>query len=172
MKEIPEVNEMPGVAIRYTELGDGKYLKEWLLDKNVGRWFPMADDIEVDDAMHRWIGFARYKCSLTATLDGKPIGLTTLYLQPYKKLAHQCEFGIIVAPDQRGKGVGSLLLSSLMSLAKDTFKIEILHLQVYSENPAINLYSRFGFEKFGEQPGWIRELDGSYTGRIFMERKL
>lgn len=172
MKEIPEVNEIPGVAIRYTELGDGKYLKEWLLDKNVGRWFPMADDIEVDDAMHRWIGFSRYKCSLTATRDGKPIGLTTLYLQPYKKLAHQCEFGIIVAPDERGKGVGSLLLSSLMSLAKETFKIEILHLQVYSENPAIHLYSRFGFEKFGEQPGWIRELDGSYTGRIFMERKL
>ena len=59
-----------------------------------------------------------------------------------------------------------------MSLAKDTFKIEILHLQVYSENPAIRLYSRMGFEKFGEQTKWIKELDGSYTGRIFMERSL
>lgn len=168
----PEVKEIPGVEIRYTDLSDGKYLKEWLLDPTVNRWFPMADEIEIDDATGRWVGFARYRCSLTAVRDGLPIGLTTLYLQPYKKLAHQCEMGIIVAPNERGKGIGTLLLSSLMSLAKDTFKIELLHLQVYSENPAIHLYSRFGFKEFGRQDEWIKELNGTYTGRIFMERKL
>lgn len=167
-----DVKEIPGVEIRYSEYADGKHLKQWLLDPHVGRWFPMADEVEVDDATGRWIGFSRYKCSLTAVKEGVPIGLTTLYLQPYRKLAHQCEFGIIVAPEYRGQGVGSLLLSSLMTLAKDTFKIELLHLQVYSENPAIRLYSRFGFKEFGRQDRWIRELDGSYTGRIFMERNL
>jgi putative acetyltransferase len=164
--------EVPGIEIRYTELSDGKHLKEWLSDPNVGRWFPMADDIEIDDAVSRWVGFARYRCSLTATKDGVPVGLTTLYLQPYKKLAHQCEMGIIVAPDFRGKGIGSMMMSHLMGLAKDIFKIELLHLQVYSENPAIRLYSRFGFKEFGRQDQWIKELDGSYTGRIFMERYL
>lgn len=167
-----EVTEIPGVDIRYTELGDGKYLKEWLQDPNVNRWFPMADDVEVDDAVARWIGFARWRCSLTAVRNETPIGLCTLFLQPYKKLAHQCEFGIIVSDSERGKKVGTLLLSSLMSLAKDTFKIEILHLQVYSENPAIRLYERLGFKEFGRQNEWIKELDGTYTGRIFMERKL
>ena len=109
---------------------------------------------------------------IQAVKEGVPVGLTTLYLQPYRKLAHQCEFGIIIGPEHRGQGIGSLLLSSLMTLAKDTFKIELLHLQVYSENPAIRLYSRFGFKEFGRQDKWIKELDGSYTGRIFMERKL
>ena len=172
MKEDVEANEIPGVDIRYTEMADGKYLKEWLQDPNVNRWFPMADDVEIDDAVARWIGFARWRCSLSAVKDGIPIGLSTLYLQPYKKLAHQCEFGIIVSNKERGKGVGTLLLSSLMTLAKETFKIELLHLQVYSDNPAIHLYERMGFTEFGRQNEWIKELDSTYTGRIFMERKL
>lgn len=167
-----DITEIPGVEIRYTEMGDGKYLKEWLQDPNVNRWFPMADEVEIDDAVARWIGFARWRCSLTAVKEGKPIGLSTLYLQPYKKLAHQCEFGIIVSDQERGKGVGTLLLTSLMSLAKDTFKIDLLHLQVYAENPAIRLYNRLGFKEFGRQDAWIKELNGTYTGRIFMERKL
>lgn len=161
-----------GVEIRYTDLSDGRYLKEWLLDPTVARWFPMDDPVEIEDAVHRWIGFSRYKCSLTAVKDGTPCGLATLYLQPYRKLAHQAEFGIIVGPEHRGKGVGTELLKNLMHLAKEQFRIELLHLQVYSENPAIHLYSRLGFKAFGEQKHWIRERDGTYTGRTFMERSI
>lgn len=159
------------VQIRYTEPGDAKYLKQWLLEPSVGRWFPMADEVEVDDAVGRWISFCRYKCSLTAVVDGVPCGLTTLYLQPYRKLAHQTEFGIIVADGYRGRGVGSQLLTSLMQMAKEVFHIELLHLTVYAENPAIRLYRRFGFEEFGRQTHWIKD-NGVYSGRIFMERFL
>jgi RimJ/RimL family protein N-acetyltransferase len=162
-----------GVTLRYTDLPDGRYLKEWLMDPAVDRWFPMADETEIDDAVARWVGgFYRWRCSLTAVKDDIPIGLTTLYLQPYKKLAHQCEFGIIVSPKERSKGVGAFMLSSLMTLAKETFKIELLHLQVYAENPAIRLYTRFGFKEFGRQQEWLKELDGRYRARIFMERRL
>lgn len=161
-----------GLQIRYTDLSDAKYLREWLSEPEVGRWFPMDDQVEVDDAVNRWIGFSRYKCSLTAVKDGVPCGLTTLYLQPYRKLAHQCEFGIIVANNYRGQGIGTELLKNLIHLAKEQFRIELLHLQVYSENPAIHLYSRMGFKEFGRQMGWIRERDGTYTGRVFMERFL
>jgi putative acetyltransferase len=59
-----------------------------------------------------------------------------------------------------------------MALAKETFKIELLHLQVYAGNPATRLYSRLGFKEFGRQNEWIKELDGTYTARIFMERTL
>ncbi|MCB1112818.1 MAG: GNAT family N-acetyltransferase [Chlamydiales bacterium] len=161
-----------GVDIRYTEQGDADHLKQWLLDPSVNRWFPMLDEVEIDDAVMRWIGFHRYRCSLTATLNGKPVGLITLYLQPYKKLAHQCEFGIIVSPDHRGKKVGSELLSNLIHLAKTKFRIELLHLQVYADNPAIRLYKRFGFKEFGRQEKWIKETNGEYTARVFMEREI
>jgi len=59
-----------------------------------------------------------------------------------------------------------------MHLAKDKFRIELLHLQVYAENPAVRLYQRLGFTEFGRQNQWIKEIDGTYTGRVFMERFL
>ncbi len=158
--------------IRYSDLADGRHLKEWLLEPSIGRWFPVHDTAEIDDAVQRWIGFSRYKCSLTAIKDGNVCGLATLYLQPYRKLAHQCEFGIIVGHGYRGQGIGTELLKNLIHLAKDKFRIELLHLQVYSENPAINLYKRMGFTEFGRQTHWIKEIDGAYTGRVFMEKYL
>ena len=162
----------PGLEIRLSEERDGKFLMEWLQDEGSERWFPMATDMEYDDAVQRWIGFHRYKCSLTAEMNGVPCGIATLFLQPYKKIAHQCEFGICVGEDFRGLGVGTQLLKNLMALAKDRFNIELLHLQVYAENPAIRLYRRLGFREFGRQTHWIKEEGGVYVGRIFMERFL
>ncbi|NGX58586.1 MAG: hypothetical protein K940chlam3_01493 [Chlamydiae bacterium] len=163
----------PELEIRLTELGDGKYLREWLLEPEIARWFPMDTIEEVDDAVQRWIAFYKFKCSWTAVYNGVPCGISTLYLQPYKKLAHQCEFGIIVGDGFRGKGVGSFLMRQMMIKAKEQFKIELIHLQVYAENPAMRLYKRFGFREFGRQTCWIREGDkegNAYVGRIFMER--
>lgn len=165
-----EQKEHSGFDIRYTEPSDGPFLREWLLDPSVAFCFPMDDLPEIEDAVARWISFSRYKCSLTALMEGVPCGIVTLYLQPYRKLAHQCEFGIIVSPQYRNRGVGSDLLKNLIHLAREFFHIELLHLQVYAGNPAIRLYQRFGFQEFGHQKRWIKEKDGSYTGRIFMEK--
>jgi putative acetyltransferase len=159
-----------GIEIRYTEAGDAKYLKEWLMDPEIRRWFPMDDELEIDDAVMRWIVFYRYKCSLTILKEGIPCGIATLYLQPYRRLAHQCEFGIVLDRNFHRQGIGSYLMSSLIHLAKEKFKIELLHLQVYKGNQAaVSLYERFGFKVFGEQNSWIKEKEG-YGGRVFMER--
>lgn len=165
-------NFLEKLEIRYTEESDGPFLKEWLLDPSVATWFPMADQVEIEDAVVRWIAFSRYRCSLTAVMNGVVCGIATLYLQPYRKLAHQCEMGIIVAPTYRNKGIGGELLKNVAHLAKEYFHIELLHLQVYAKNPAIHLYQRFGFREFGCQTHWIKESDGTYTGRIFMEKFL
>lgn len=160
------------LVIRYTELEDGPYLRQWLLEPTTSRGFPMSDVVEVDDATNRWVALSRYKCSLTAVYDGVPCGLTTLYLQPYKTLAHQCEFGIIVGADYRGRGVGEELLNAIIALAKDPFRIEVLHLTVLGDNPAMRLYRRFGFREFGRQARWRKDEHGIYTPRVFMEKYL
>lgn len=170
--ESPPTKEVEGLDVRYTEMSDAPYLLEWLKEPEVSRWFPMHDGVEIEDAVNRWISFSRYKCSLTATMHGKPCGITTLYLQPYRKLAHQCEFGIIVGASLRGMGIGGQLIKNLMHLAKNYFHIELLHLQVYDKNPAIKLYKRWGFVEFGRQEKWLREAPGDYRARIFMEREI
>ena len=160
-----------GLHVRYTQPSDAFKLKEWLSDQDGGCWFPIDGEVELNDAVVRWLSFHRYQCSITVLKDEVPCGIATLYLQPYAKLSHQCEFGILVDKKYRNQHVGTYLMSCLMHLAKEKFAIEILHLTVYENNPAIKFYHKFGFVEFGRQKGWIKEKDGSY-GRVFMERLL
>lgn len=161
----------PEVKIRYTEMEDAPHLKEWLAEPGILRWFPMQDPVEVEDAVRHWIGFSKYRCSLTAEIGGVPCGLSTLYLMPYRKLAHQCLFSIIVKKEYRGQGVGGVLLNNIMNLAKEYFKLELLYLEVYEGNPAIHLYKKFGFKECGAQKHFLKE-DGQYLSKIIMERML
>lgn len=161
----------PGLEIRYTVLEDAEPLKQWLLEPGVLAGFPMQDPQEVEDSVRHWIGFSKYKSSLTATIDGKPVGLATLCLMPYRKLAHQCLLSIIVSDEARGKGVGTVLMNNLMHLAKEYFGIEVIYLEVYEGNRAISLYRRFGFREIGFQKHFMKE-DGEYIGKMIMERIL
>jgi ribosomal protein S18 acetylase RimI-like enzyme len=97
--------------------------------------------------------------------------MSTLYIQPFKKLVHTCLFSIIVSEKHRNLGVGTALLEDLMVLAKEKFQIEILHLEVYEGNPAKRLYDRLGFKEFGCQKHFIKD-QGEYIAKIFMQKYL
>lgn len=159
------------VSIRLGEEEDKKYLIEWLLQPGVLQWFPLSDLREVEDAAQIWISFAKQNAVLTALWDGVPCGNATLYLQPYKKLAHQCLFAIIVDEKFRGKGVGTLLLNELMRVAKENHGIRLLHLEAYEGNPAVKLYRKLGFKEFGIQHRFVKE-NGGYQAKIMMQKDL
>jgi ribosomal protein S18 acetylase RimI-like enzyme len=159
------------ISVRVTDPKDADLLKSWLMQPGVLRWFPMFDEREVEDAVKIWVGYSKYEACFTAEWNGEPCGMANLYLQPYKKLSHQCLFAIIVSENFRNKGVGKTLLEHIMEKAKEKFKIELLHLEVYQGNPAINLYRRMGFKEYGIEPRFIKEK-GEYISKIMMQKKL
>jgi putative acetyltransferase len=161
----------PGVELRYTSLEDATYLSAWLQQPGVLRGFPMQDVPEVEDSVKHWIGFSKYKSSLTATLHGTPVGIVTLCLMPYRKLIHQCLLSIIVSEEMRCKGIGTLLMNNILHLAKNRFGIEVVYLEVYEKNRAISLYRRFGFREIGFQKYFMKD-EGEYIGKLIMERVL
>jgi ribosomal protein S18 acetylase RimI-like enzyme len=163
--------EVKGLELRYTVQEDAKALHDWLMEPGILKAFPMVDEAEVEDSVKHWIGFSRYRSSLTATIEGRPVGLATLCLMPYKKLAHQCLLSIIVSKEVRNKGVGSQLINNLLYMAKNYFGMEVIYLEVYEGNPAISLYRRFGFKEVGNQKHFMKE-EGQYVGKIIMERIL
>jgi len=159
------------LSIRFTKEEDAPFLTKWLNDPIILKWFPMLTDREIEDSVRIWMAYSKFHANLTAEWEGAPCGMANLYIQPYKKLAHQCLFAIIVDKDHRGRGIGTALMQDLMKLAKETFNIEILHLEVYEGNPAIHLYQRLGFKEFGFQKHFIKEK-GEYLGKIFMQKSL
>jgi ribosomal protein S18 acetylase RimI-like enzyme len=57
---------------------------------------------------------------------------------------------IYVMPTAQGKGVGKEMINWIADVAKQS-KIEVLLLDVYRHNPAIQFYEKIGFKKVGEQ---------------------
>ena len=162
---------MHSITSRVSEPSDEPLLIEWLLQPGVLRWFPLVDRREVEDAARLWMSNMQYKAVLTALWNGEPCGIANLYLQPYRKLAHQCLFAIVVDEKHRGRGVGTKLLLDLMSLAKERFQLKMLHLEVYEGNPAIRLYRKLGFQEYGFQRHFIKD-QGEYIGKIMMQKKM
>ncbi len=159
------------ISVRFTELEDALYLKESLMEPEVLQWFPMADEREVDYAVRIWIGYSKWKAGLTALWNGEPCGFSVLYLHPYKKIAHQCLFGVVVRSGYQGKGVGTRIIEETIKLAKESFKIEVLHLEVYQKNPAKRLYERMGFSEYGFDKDFIK-IDGQYVGKTCMQKMI
>jgi ribosomal protein S18 acetylase RimI-like enzyme len=159
------------ITTRPSKAEDAQSLIQWFSEPGILRWFPMINEREVEDAVRIWMAYSKLGASLTVDKDQIPYGMALLYIQPYKKLAHQCLFTIIVDASYRGQGIGTKLLEELIQLGKERFHLEMLHLEVYEGNPAISLYERFGFVEFGRQKHFIKE-EGQYRGKILMQKKI
>jgi len=70
--------------LRWTEEGDAPYLKKWLLFPDQSSFYPFSSEKELDPFYKNWIGFHRFKCSLTAVKGKSPIAIGTLFLMPYR----------------------------------------------------------------------------------------
>lgn len=162
------MTQLEDFDIRYTYVTDTPYLREWLLDPNVQKWFPISEEKEINDAIQCWIGFSRYSSSITATLKGVPCGIGTLFLMPYKKVAHHCLFKIVVDPKHQRKGIGTSLLKNLKHLAKNYFHLDLMHIEVFEKNPLIQLLEKHDFHEFARQERYVKDQNGYHT-RILYE---
>jgi putative acetyltransferase len=160
--------DSPQYDMRYTILQDADFLRSWLTHPGMLHWFPMSVEREVEDAVHCWIGFCRHLCSLTATLSGRPCGIGTLFLMPYKKVAHHCLFKLIVDPALHRQGIGTSLVRNLKHLAKTRFHQEAICLETWEGNPIIALLKKQGFHEIVRQERFVKE-GTRYYARILLE---
>jgi len=130
-------------------------------------WFPPSNAQELENFIKVWMSFSRYSASLTSVYEKTPIGIGTLFLMPYRKVAHQCMFQIVVDPDFQRKGVGSSLIKNLKHLAKTQFRQEYIYAEIFDENPLTVLLNQQGFKEFARQEKYVKEKD-SYFPRILM----
>jgi putative acetyltransferase len=167
-----KLTEETGYDIRYSTTADEPFLKEWLLDPAVRKWYPPSSNNDVEGFVRNWIGFSRYNCSLTALYQSQPVGVATLFLMPYIKVAHLCMFYMAVDPKYQRLGIGTSLLKNLVNLAKTKFtRLESMHAEVFRGSPIAFLLEKQGFRKIIEQENYVK-LEEGFTARQVFEHEL
>jgi len=158
---------IPDFDIRFSELEDQPHLEKWFLEPNACDDFPFAFE-EKDEALKNWIGFSRFKSSLTGMIKDVPCAIGTLFLMPYKKVAHHCSFYLIVDPEHRKKGVGTSMVRNLLHLAKTRFRLESVHVEIYEPSRLLSILQKQQFEAFARQENYL-EYEGCPRARLLLE---
>lgn len=114
----------------------------WLISAN-GEWRSVGDERRYLKALRRYPNAA---VLVAEQSNGAIIGRLSLARDTHPASAHVADLGLMVAKEARGRGVGLGLLEAGVEWARAA-GIRKLELHVFPWNePAIQLYERFGFE--------------------------
>ena len=158
---------IPDFDIRYTTPEDLPFLQEWFEDPSACDDYPF-NEAEKGEALKNWIGFAKYKASLTAVIGEHPCAIGTLFLMPYRKVAHHCSFYLMVDPKHRRKGIGTSMVRNLLNLAKTRFRLESVHVEIYEPSALTPILLKEGFELSVRQENFVHSNERQ-RARLLLE---
>ena len=100
--------------------------------------------------------------------DDRIIALAGAQQMPFRRFAHHAEIGITILKDHWGKGLGRILMESLIEWGRAE-KLGRLTLRVFEDNHrAVRLYRSLGFTKEGRLRADALRADGRYSDTILM----
>jgi RimJ/RimL family protein N-acetyltransferase len=101
-------------------------------------------------------------------VDGKLSGVSDVTLKD-RVQNHIGSFGITLAPETRGQGIGKLLMNLVITEAqKRILGLKIITLECFANNSiALNLYRSLGFSEYGRLPKGLN-YRGSLVDEVLM----
>lgn len=108
--------------------------------------------------------------NLVAEVEGLVVGQLGLQVMQNPRRRHVAEIGMGVSESYQGQGIGSALLRAALDMADNWLALRRVELLVYSSNePAVALYERFGFEVEAELTDYAFQY-GNYINALLMAR--
>lgn len=107
--------------------------------------------------------------TLGAFIKKELVGVMTISDEGAIKLRHRVNlFAVYVTAKARGKQVGMALLEAIVEHTKKRPHVEKINLTVVSTNEtAIRLYEKAGFQKFGFETNAMK-IDDTYVDEVYM----
>jgi RimJ/RimL family protein N-acetyltransferase len=145
LNEVVIRHASPADAAALVELGQavGSEPEGWLITD--GGWRSTGEERRYLRAVRRSPDAAVF---VAETPEGI-VGRLSLARDPHPASPHVADLGLMVAASHRRRGIGRALLERAVRWASEV-GVEKLELHVFPHNqPAIELYERFGFEREG-----------------------
>ena len=110
---------------------------------------------------------------ILAIVDGRVAGTAGISaVGGFYKLQHRAEFGISIAKEFWGLGIGQALTAACIDCARKAGYTQ-LELDVVADNAsALALYKKFGFVEYGRNPKGFRSRSTGYQELVLMRLAL
>lgn len=131
-------------------------------------------DQPLEVTVNRLTGVGRPDDVTVGAFDGERlVGIAGMTIEPRRQVRHKAIlFGMAVAPDTKGRGVGRALVTRIVELAKATDEVRQIILTVSEGNVAAErLYRACGFEQWGREPAAVM-VDGQPVAKLHLIRWL
>ena len=160
------------VTVRHAQPGDAAALvalaeavgsepEGWLISES--RWRSTGDERRYLKAVRRHPDAAVF----VAETESGIVGRLSLSRDPHPASRHVADLGLMVAASARRRGIGWALLEQAADWARAA-GVRKLELHVFPHNePAIQLYEKFGFVREGYRQAHFRR-GGTYVDAILM----
>ncbi|MFH0862490.1 MAG: GNAT family protein [Candidatus Altiarchaeota archaeon] len=160
------------VAFRKVGVGDLKALNRIVNDSRVALHLMVTPPVSMKSTRLLYGQILRERGFWDAVLvDGMIAGSATLRRMPEEKNAHAADFGIALAEEYWGMGIGGITIDYMIRRARAA-GIKRVQLTVASDNcRALALYRRHGFKMEGNLRRAYK-VGGKYRDAILMARLL
>lgn len=163
------------IIIRYPAKTDLQAMWEYINALSKERTFIrfQGEEISLEDEEKYLNSFLekisqRKAVKLLVICDEKIIGISDVTMKDLAQ-KHIGVFGITVAKNFRGQGIGKMLMELMLKEAqKNLLQLEIIILDVFgSNNLAKKMYQKFGFVEYGLLPKGLK-LEKGYADDVLM----
>ncbi len=163
------------IIIRYPTKEDLNFMLEYINEISKEKTFIRLQGEEISkDEEAKFLDLQLEKISKNLSVQllvfcgEKLVGISGIEMKE-KIEKHIGEFGISIAKDFRGEGIGSILMQCVLNEAKNNLsELKIIILGIFANNDlAKDMYKKFGFLEYGNLPSGIK-LENGYVDHVYM----
>ena len=161
--------------MKIREYQDSDWSQLWPIIENVfraGETYAFSPEITMQEAHEVWIETPQ-KTYVAESEDRKTLG--TYYIKPNQPSlgSHVCNCGYIVSESARGKGVASRMCEHSQWMAlRLGFRAMQYNLVVSTNEGAIHLWKKLGFQVIGTLPNAFKSKSAGYVDALVMYKEL
>ena len=132
--------------------------------------FFLLVDVTAQEGLDHWMHDLDKGRNITvlAEQDGKLVGYSSLHHGQTRWTRHLGEIRLLVAPDQRGRGLGQLLGHEIFCVARDLGLQRIMVRVASGQKSARRLFERLGFHVEALLADWVIDRQGRTQDLVLM----